>query len=120
MGDKEAKRKLEEEKKAAKQRAIDAKKDKKKLKKAAVQASGEGKDNYASENGIAKEQSQLSIDKNNLQTKKDNALSKKKKRRRLKGAPSQTLEEAVEAPNNVEVEKTVERNDEEDGREDTP
>ena len=54
--DKEAKRKLEEEKKAAKQRAIDAKKDKKKLKKAAVQASGEGKDNYASENGIAKEQ----------------------------------------------------------------
>ena len=54
--DKEAKRKQQEEKEAAKRRAIDAKKHKKKLNKAAVQASGESKDNYASENGIAKEQ----------------------------------------------------------------
>ena len=55
--DKEAKRKQQEEKEAAKQRANELKKARKASKKAAVQASsGDGKDNYSTENGIAKEQ----------------------------------------------------------------
>ena len=55
--DKEAKRKQQEEKEAAKQRANELKKARKASKKAAGHVvPGDGKDNYSSESGIAKEQ----------------------------------------------------------------